>query len=78
MSNVTVFSQRIDTAGTMECAECGMLVEPAMAFHPYLYCRLFKAGFLNPAALLEGQRFIPDPTHWGEDAPARQRKAIRP
>ncbi len=55
-----------------DCAECGMLVEPAMAFHPYLYCVLFKAGILNPAALLYGQRFIPDPSHWGEGAPARQ------
>jgi hypothetical protein len=56
----------------MDCATCGMLVEPAMAFHPYLYCRLFKAGFLNPAAFLQGQGFIPDPAHWGDDAPSRQ------
>lgn len=48
-----------------------------MAFHPYLYCRLFKAGFTHPARLLEGQHFIPDPAHWGEDAPARQREAVR-
>lgn len=52
-----------------------MLVEPAMAFHPHLYCRLFKLGVLNPAAFLEGQRFIPDPAHWGDDAPAKQREA---
>lgn len=59
----------------MDCADCGMLVEPAMAFHPHLYCQLFKAGFLNPAQLLEGQRFIPDPAHWGDDAPAKQSAA---
>jgi hypothetical protein len=59
----------------MDCAECGMLVEPAMAFHPYLYCRLFKLGVLNPAKFLEGQQFIPDPEHWGEDAPRRQAEA---
>lgn len=59
----------------MGCAECGMLVEPANAFHPFLYCRLFKLGVLNPAAFLEGQHFIPDPDHWGEDAPARQHAA---
>ena len=57
------------------CAECGMLVEPAMAFHPWLYCRLFKLGILDPARFLQGQHFIPDPEYWGEDAPRRQREA---
>ena len=61
----------------MTCTTCGMLVEPAMAFHPYLYCRLFTAGILDPARFLEDQRFIPDPAHWGEDAPKRQREAVR-
>lgn len=65
-------SKRTDNA---DCAECGMLVEPATAFHPYLYCVMFKQGFLNPAAFLEGQRFIPDPAHWGDDAPAKQKDA---
>lgn len=59
----------------MTCAQCGMLVEPAMAFHPYLYCRLFQLGVLNPAKFLEGQRFIPDPDHWGKDAPHQQAAA---
>jgi hypothetical protein len=59
----------------MTCAACGMLVEPAMAFHPYLYCRLFQLGVLNPARFLEGQRFIPDPEHWGDDAPRLQAEA---
>jgi hypothetical protein len=59
----------------MTCAQCGMLVEPAMAFHPFLYCRLFKAGILDPAGFLEGQHFIPDPAHWGKGAPKRQREA---
>lgn len=57
------------------CAECGMLVEPAMAFHPWLYCQLFKRGVLNPAQFLEGQFFIPDPEHWGEDSHQKQREA---
>jgi hypothetical protein len=52
-----------------------MLVEPANAFHPWLYCELFKSGVRNPAAFLAGQHFIPDPQYWGEDAPARQRLA---
>lgn len=59
-------------AENMDCGSCGMLVEPAMAFHPWLYCQLFKMGVRNPAAFLEGQHFIPDPAHWSEDAPARQ------
>jgi hypothetical protein len=54
------------------CGVCGMLVEPPNAFHPHLYCELFKAGFLNPAGLLASQFFIPDPGHWGEDAPGKQ------
>lgn len=60
---------------TNGCATCGMLVEPANAFHPWIYCVLFKRGILNPAAWLEGQHFIPDPVHWGQHAPARQRGA---
>lgn len=56
----------------MTCAQCGMLVEPAMAFHPYMYCRLFQLGVLNPARFLQGQHFIPDPAHWGAAAPAKQ------
>ena len=59
------------------CAECGMLVEPAMAFHPWMYCQLFKAGWTDPAGFLEGQHFIPDPGYWGEDAPRKQREARR-
>jgi hypothetical protein len=54
-----------------------MVVDPPNAFHPYLYCRLFALGVRNPAAFLEGQRFIPEPMHWGEDAPMRQREAAR-
>lgn len=65
---------RLDNA---PCAECGMLVEPATAFHPLLYCCLFKAGFTDPAGFLQGQRFIPDPAYWGEGAPARQSAAVR-
>jgi hypothetical protein len=61
----------------MTCGSCGMLVEPETAFHPGLYCRLFKMGILDPAGFLEGQHFIPDPAHWGEDAPAKQREAAR-
>lgn len=61
----------------MVCTACRMVVEPPMAFHPYLYCRLFQLGIVDPAGFLEGQRFIPDPTHWGEDAPVRQRAAAR-
>ena len=61
----------------MSCASCGMLVEPANAFHPWLYCQLFQLGVLDPARFLDGQHFIPDPAHWGEDAPSRQREATR-
>jgi hypothetical protein len=57
------------------CADCGMLCEPQTVFHPWLYCQLFKAGVGNPAAFLEGQHFIPDPAHWGDDAPAKQAHA---
>jgi hypothetical protein len=54
------------------CQGCGMLVEPASAFHPGLYCELFKLGVRNPARWLASQHFVPDPAYWGEDAPARQ------
>ena len=64
-------------ADNMTCGACGMLVAPAMAFHPWLYCQLFKAGILDPAGFLEGQHFIPDPAHWGEDAPEKQWQAMR-
>lgn len=57
---------------TSGCAACGMLVDPPNAFHPYLYCRLFKLGVSNPARFLQDQHFIPDPEHWGKDAPAGQ------
>lgn len=72
----TVTSRRVKIENT-HCAECGMLVEPGDAFHPWLYCWLFKGGVTNPATFLEGQHFIPDPGHWGEDAPLRQKAAIR-
>ena len=65
----------MSTTKSDPCAECGMLVHPPMAFHPWLYCQLMKMGILNPAGFLEGQHFIPDPEHWGKDAPARQREA---
>lgn len=74
---VTVFTKNLRE--NMDCAECGMFVEPAMAFHPWLYCQLVKLGVRNPAKFLEGQHFIPDPGHWGDDSPARQRAAaVRP
>ncbi len=69
--------KQITATENMTCAGCGMLVEPAMAFHPHLYCRLFQLGILDPARFLEGQRFIPDPAYWGEDAPAKQAAAVR-
>lgn len=53
----------------MTCAECGMLVEPAYAFHPWLYCWLFKAGVRDPGKFLATNGFVPDPTVWGEDRP---------
>ena len=59
------------------CGGCGMQVDPPMAFHPWIYCELFKLGITNPAGWLEGQHFIPDPEHWGKDAPAKQREADR-
>jgi len=43
----------VTTTLNSHCADCGMLCEPASVFHPQIYCRLFKAGFMNPAALLE-------------------------
>lgn len=57
------------------CADCGMLVDPPNAFHPGIYCRLFKMGVMNPAGFLDGQHFIPDPEHWGKDAPKKQTAA---
>lgn len=66
-----------DFSESAPCGSCGMLVEPATAFHPNLYCQLFRAGFRDPAGFLEGQRFIPDPDYWGTEAPASQRKAAR-
>jgi hypothetical protein len=61
--------------GSMGCGQCGMLVEPANAFHPYLYCQLFSLGVMNPAGFLKAQHFIPDPEHWGDGAPEKQRQA---
>lgn len=57
------------------CGQCGMLVGEANVFHPFLYCELFKLGVMNPARFLADQRFIPDPAHWGKDAPSRQMAA---
>ncbi len=59
------------------CASCGMLVGPPALFHPWLYCELFKMGVANPARFLEGQHFIPDPKHWGKDAPSKQLESMR-
>jgi hypothetical protein len=59
------------------CGSCGMLVDPPNAFHPYLYCELFKLGVTNPAQFLSGQAFIPDPNYWGKDAPGKQVEAAR-
>lgn len=60
----------------MTCQSCGMLVDPPNAFHPHLYCELFKLGVMNPARFLQNQYFIPDPKHWGKDAPAKQVAAM--
>lgn len=62
---------------TEGCGSCGMLVDPPNAFHPWLYCELFKLGVMNPAQFLSGQAFIPDPNHWGKDAPGKQIEAAR-
>lgn len=50
----------------MACAECGMLVEPAGAFHPWLYCWLFKRGVSRPGEFLATHGFVPDPAVWGD------------
>jgi hypothetical protein len=65
------------SAENMNCGDCGMLVEPANAFHPGAYCQLFKAGVTNTALWFESVHFMPDPSFWGDDAPARQRHASR-
>jgi hypothetical protein len=71
----TMMQTKIRPVENTHCAECGMLVGAGPVFHPWLYCRLFKLGVTNPAKFLECQHFIPDPGHWGEDAPRRQREA---
>lgn len=38
--------------GTNDCGECGMWVDPAVNFHPHLFCMLRKAGILDPRAYL--------------------------
>lgn len=45
----------------MDCAECGMHVEPAGAFHPWLYCWLRKRGVLDPGKFLADHGFMPNP-----------------
>lgn len=67
----------VPASENMKCASCGMLVHPPMAFHPHLYCELFKLGVMNPAGFLQNQYFIPDPAHWGDKAPAKQVEAMR-
>lgn len=64
MSKTTVAS--IPLTDHMTCADCGCLVQPANAFHPYLYCWLRKQGVNNPGAFLKAHGFIPDPKAWGE------------
>lgn len=39
-----------------DCAECGMLVQP-YAYHPYLYCELYKLGRHKPEAYLAAYGF---------------------
>lgn len=63
--------------GDQGCGVCGMLVDPPNAFHPHLYCRLFKLGVMNPARFLNDQHFIPDPKHWGKDASNKQAESMR-
>ena len=33
---------------SFDCAECGMLVQPATAHHPFLYCELYKLRHYDP------------------------------
>ena len=56
-------SKRIEN---MHCGECGMLVEPINAFHPWLYCWLFKSGVTDPDRFLATHGFVPDPAIWGD------------
>lgn len=53
---------------SMHCAECGMLCEPADAFHPWLYCWLRKRGVVDPGGFLREQGFMPDPARWGDQS----------
>lgn len=41
----------------MDCQECGAHVEPAGAYHPYLYCELVKLGHRDPEAYLRSYGF---------------------
>lgn len=48
---------RDDFPGSMWCMECGMKVQPANAYHPFLYCELFKLGHRDPAKYLRDYGF---------------------
>ncbi len=43
--------------GPNDCQECGQLVEDAGAFHPYLYCELYKLGHHDQEAWLRAYGF---------------------
>lgn len=30
------------------CTECGMTVKHPRQYHPYLFCELYKLGYLDP------------------------------
>ncbi len=40
----------------MKCGECGQWVKPAAAFHPFLYCLLYKNGIREQAKYSETHR----------------------
>jgi len=40
------------------CGECGMDVGHAAAYHPFLFCELFKLGHRDPAAYLAQYGFV--------------------
>jgi hypothetical protein len=44
-----------------DCTECGMRVGNAAAYHPYLFCVLYKAGVRDPAAMLASYGWVREP-----------------
>ena len=63
-------SERLtDKVPPMICQECHMRVAPGNAYHPHLFCTLWKAYKVDPAKLLADHDWVHLPA---DEEPARK------